>query len=223
MFPLDKKETRVQALGGENPLEKDMATHSSILAWWIPRTEEPGKLVHRVTETRLKQLSMRTQPLWIPSLCFLASLEAPRPFNPVTVPGISQYSSWAPQSLSCCLCNPGPSSEPQNLEAGKKKKKLQKNEQGWTSLMTQWVRICLPMQGTWVWSLIWEDPTCCRTTKPISHNHWACAYDPVSRNYWSPCAYSLCSGVREATAVISPRTATRESPPRPTKTQHSQK
>ena len=33
MFPLDKKETRVQALGGENPLEKDMATHSSILAW----------------------------------------------------------------------------------------------------------------------------------------------------------------------------------------------
>ena len=123
MFPLDKKETRVQALGGENPLEKDMATHSSILAWWIPRTEEPGKLVHRVTETWLKQLSICTQPLWIPSLCFLASLEAPRPFNPVTVPGISQYSfSWAPQSLSCCLCNPGPSSEPQNLEAGKKKK-----------------------------------------------------------------------------------------------------
>ena len=63
MSPLDKKETQVQALGGENPLEKDMATHSSILAWIIPLTEEPGKLVHRVTETRLKQLSMRTQPL----------------------------------------------------------------------------------------------------------------------------------------------------------------
>ena len=34
----------VGSLGGEDPLEKDMATHSSILAWRIPRTEEPGKL-----------------------------------------------------------------------------------------------------------------------------------------------------------------------------------
>ena len=32
----------VQSLGGENPLEKDMTTHSSFLAWRIPRTEEPG-------------------------------------------------------------------------------------------------------------------------------------------------------------------------------------
>ena len=36
--------TRVQSLGWENPLEKDMATHSSILAWRIPQTEEPGGL-----------------------------------------------------------------------------------------------------------------------------------------------------------------------------------
>ena len=34
----------VQSLGRENPLEEDMATHSSILAWRIPRTEEPGGL-----------------------------------------------------------------------------------------------------------------------------------------------------------------------------------
>ena len=34
----------VQSLGQENPLEKEMATHSSILAWEIPRTEEPGRL-----------------------------------------------------------------------------------------------------------------------------------------------------------------------------------
>ena len=123
---------QVQSLAQEDPLEKDMATHSSILAWIIPRTEEPGKLVHRVTETRLKQLSMRTQPLWITSLRFLASLQAPRAFNPVTVPGISQSSfSWAPQSLSCCLCNPGPRSEPQHLEAGKKKKK---NAEEWAGL-----------------------------------------------------------------------------------------
>ena len=31
-------------LGGEDPLEKEMAIHSSILAWKIPRTEEPGRL-----------------------------------------------------------------------------------------------------------------------------------------------------------------------------------
>ena len=38
------QETRVQSLGGEDPLEKGMATHSSILAWRIPWTEEPGGL-----------------------------------------------------------------------------------------------------------------------------------------------------------------------------------
>ena len=39
-----KQETQVQSLGQEDPLEKEMATHSSILAWEIPRTEEPGGL-----------------------------------------------------------------------------------------------------------------------------------------------------------------------------------
>ena len=38
------RETRVQSLGGEDPLEKEMATHSSILAWRIPWMEEPGRL-----------------------------------------------------------------------------------------------------------------------------------------------------------------------------------
>ena len=37
------QETRVQFLGQEDPLEKEMATHSSILAWRIPWTEEPGR------------------------------------------------------------------------------------------------------------------------------------------------------------------------------------
>ena len=39
-----KQETQVQSLGWEDPLEKEMATHSSILAWRIPWTEEPGML-----------------------------------------------------------------------------------------------------------------------------------------------------------------------------------
>ena len=37
-------ETRVPSLGREDPLEKEMATHSGILAWRIPRTQEPGGL-----------------------------------------------------------------------------------------------------------------------------------------------------------------------------------
>ena len=37
-------ETQVKSLGQEDPLEKGMATNSSILAWRIPRTEEPGRL-----------------------------------------------------------------------------------------------------------------------------------------------------------------------------------
>ena len=41
---LAMQETRVQSLGWEDPLEKGMATHSSILAWRIPWTEEPGGL-----------------------------------------------------------------------------------------------------------------------------------------------------------------------------------
>ena len=42
--PPAMQETRVWSLGGEDPLEEEMATHSSILAWEIPWTEEPGGL-----------------------------------------------------------------------------------------------------------------------------------------------------------------------------------
>ena len=40
----EMQETWVQSLGGEDPLEEEMTTHSSILAWRIPWTEEPGKI-----------------------------------------------------------------------------------------------------------------------------------------------------------------------------------
>ena len=42
--PPAMQETQVQSLGLEDSLEKEMATHSSILAWEIPRIEEPGRL-----------------------------------------------------------------------------------------------------------------------------------------------------------------------------------
>ena len=40
----ETQETQVHLLGQEDPLEKEMTTHSSILVWEIPRTEEPGGL-----------------------------------------------------------------------------------------------------------------------------------------------------------------------------------
>ena len=42
--PSTMRETRVRALGWEDPLEKEMAIHSSTIAWKIPWTEEPGRL-----------------------------------------------------------------------------------------------------------------------------------------------------------------------------------
>ena len=53
--PPTKLETQVRSLSWEDPREKDMATHSSILAWTIPRTEEPGGLQsRRVTKSRTR-------------------------------------------------------------------------------------------------------------------------------------------------------------------------
>ena len=46
-----------------------------------------------------------------------------------------------------------------------------KDAEGWTSLLVQRLRICLPMQGTWVRSLIQEDPLCHGAAKPMRHNY----------------------------------------------------
>ena len=61
------------------------------------------------------------------------------------------------------------------------------NKHGWASLVAQWLRIRLPMQGTQVQALVWEDPTCLGATKPVLHNYWACTLEPASHNYWNPC------------------------------------
>ena len=88
------------------------------------------------------------------------------------------------------------------------------------SLVVQQLRIHLPVQGTWVRSLVQEDPTCCRATKPVCHS------------YWSHTSQSPGSAIREATSMRSPCTATieyslliatRKSTHTAMKTQHSQK
>ena len=52
------------------------------------------------------------------------------------------------------------------------------------SLVAQWLRIRLPMQGTRVRALVREDPTYHGATKPVRHNYWGCALEPTSHNYW---------------------------------------
>ena len=54
---LAMQETWVQSLGREDPLEKEMTTHSSILAWKIPWTEEPGRLQSMGLQKSQTQLS----------------------------------------------------------------------------------------------------------------------------------------------------------------------
>ena len=62
------RETRVRSLGWEDPLEKEMATHSSILAWEIPWTEDPGRLQsmgsQRVGHDWATSLSWRKKVKW---------------------------------------------------------------------------------------------------------------------------------------------------------------
>ena len=71
--------------------------------------------------------------------------------------------------------------------------KCKSKPQWGASLVAQWLRICLPMQGTWVQALVRADPTCRRATKPVHHNYWACALEPACHNYWArvPRAHAL--------------------------------
>ena len=55
-----------------------------------------------------------------------------------------------------------------------------------TSLMAQWLRIRLPLQGTWVRALVREDPTCCGATKPVCHNYWACVPQLLKLTHLEP-------------------------------------
>ena len=60
---LAMRDTQVQSLSQEDPLEKGMATHSSILAWRIPWTEEPSQLQSTESAKSLARLSDKHWPL----------------------------------------------------------------------------------------------------------------------------------------------------------------
>ena len=74
-----------------------------------------------------------------------------------------------------------------------------KSRTSWASLVAQWLRIRLPMQGTRIRALVQEDPTCRGATKPVRHNYWACALEPASHNYWA-----------RVPQLLSPRATTTE-------------
>ena len=60
---------------------------------------------------------------------------------------------------------------------------LPRNSHQRASLWTQWLGICLPVEGTQVRSLIGEDPMCFGATQPEHHSYGACAPETVSCNY----------------------------------------
>ena len=104
-------------------------------------------------------------------------------------------------------------------------KEIQKKREG-TSLVAQWFRICLPMQGTRVRSLVREDPTFHGASKPVCHNYWAhvpqllkpARLEPMLRNE-KPWQWEA----RASHPRVAPLAATRESLRAATKTQRSQK
>ena len=76
---------------------------------------------------------------------------------------------------------------------------------GPASLVAQWLRICLPMQGTRVRALVCEDPTCRGANGPMSHNYWACGSGACAPQQERP-------ATREATIVRGPCTAMKSGP-----------
>ena len=85
------------------------------------------------------------------------------------------------------------------------------------------MRICLPIQGTQIQSLVWEDPICLSAAKSVYHNARACALELERYNYYSPCALepvlhnkrnhrneSLCTAEKSSPAGHNERTLTQK-------------
>ena len=96
----------------------------------------------------------------------------------------------------------------------------QKNVNFGASLVVQWLRICLPMHGTRVRALVWENPTCRGATRSVSHNTEPARLEPVLRNKRGRDSERPAHHDGERPLLA----ATRESPRTETKTtQHSHK
>ena len=66
--PPAKQEMQVRSLGREDPLEEDMAAHSSTLAWRIPWAEEPGGLQSTGSQRVRRDLGTKQHKQWVPHI-----------------------------------------------------------------------------------------------------------------------------------------------------------
>ena len=115
-----------------------------------------------------------------------------------------------------------------NLLSVKEKSDGQTENRFRPSPVVQWLRICLAAQETLVWSLVWEDPTCHRATKPRRHKYRASALEPAGHSFWRLRAPSPCSTAGEVTATeawalhlqSSPTHCRQREPVPATETQH---
>ena len=131
------QETRVQSLGWEDPLEKEMVTHSSILVWRIPWMEKPGRLQ--------SMGSQRVRHDWATSLLLLTSQRWLKGFPD---------SSGGKESA----CNAGDLGLIPGLGRSTGEEICYPLQYSWASLLAQLVKNPPALQETWVWSLGWEDP-----------------------------------------------------------------
>ena len=96
----ETQQARVQSLGRENPLEEEMATHSSILAWKIPQTEEPGGL----QSTRLQRVGHGSALMHSHIISILqAKADKQAPFPGA---GESLRLETGAMAATTCLCDP---------------------------------------------------------------------------------------------------------------------
>jgi len=146
-----------------------MATHSSTLAWKLLWTEEPGRLQF------MGSLSVGHD--WATSLSLFTFMHWRRKWQPTPVflPGESQGQG---SLVGCRLwgCTESDTTEvtqQQQQQQQSSSIELLKISQKGTSLVVQWLRICLLMKEIWVRSLVREDLPCLRATKPVCLNSWA--------------------------------------------------
>ena len=151
------------------------------------------------------------------------SLQAPCGLFPSALALVSCENKLGPSFLSVCLASPFlvsclRSYFPHPLQVSVLNSLLG------ISLVVQWLRIRLPMQGKWVRVRVREDPTCHGATKPVRHNYWACPLEPTCLE---PVLRYKRSHRSEKPAHRNeeqpPLVASRESPCAATKTQRSQR
>ena len=156
--------TQVRSLVQEDPTCHG-ATKSAHHNYWAHTLELLKPVRSRACMPQLLSLHDATIETHVPRACALQQEKPPR------------WGACAPQRRVAPACRNQRKAHAQQWRPMQPKirKTKQTKKLCWASLVAQWLRICLLMQGTRVRALVWEDPTCCGATRPVSHNCWACA------------------------------------------------